>query len=260
MCASCVLWCVCGALLCVSERVTGGEGLPHTVQHDQVSSSLFHPSDISYSSKGCGVGVCMCTCLPAGMCVYFSVCVCVWVCVVHMYVCVYFSSLCVCVCAHVHTSVHVCVRVSVCCCVYMCVYACMFMCLSMCFHEAEHHRERESEREIKHIQHLIAHLFYYMYCCQGNMLLLQLIVQLCVESFFAHENILSLPTYLVSCNLLLLLLWPDRLAGLVVRRPPREPKVPGSNSTCAGIFFGVESYQWLKNWHSSGYPARRLAL
>ena len=25
-------------------------------------------------------------------------------------------------------------------------------------------------------------------------------------------------------------------------------------------FFGVESYQWLKNWHSSGYPARRLAL
>ena len=25
-------------------------------------------------------------------------------------------------------------------------------------------------------------------------------------------------------------------------------------------FFGVESYQWLKNWHSSGYPARRLVL
>ena len=25
-------------------------------------------------------------------------------------------------------------------------------------------------------------------------------------------------------------------------------------------FFRVESYQWLKNWHSSGYPARRLAL
>ena len=26
------------------------------------------------------------------------------------------------------------------------------------------------------------------------------------------------------------------------------------------LFFGVESYQWLKNWHSSGYPYRRLAL
>ena len=25
-------------------------------------------------------------------------------------------------------------------------------------------------------------------------------------------------------------------------------------------FFGVESYQWLQNWQSSGYPARRLAL
>ena len=35
----------------------------------------------------------------------------------------------------------------------------------------------------------------------------------------------------------------DRLAGLVVRRPPRERKVPGSNPACGGIFFGVESYQ-----------------
>ena len=25
-------------------------------------------------------------------------------------------------------------------------------------------------------------------------------------------------------------------------------------------FFWVESYQWPKNWHSSGYPARHLAL
>ena len=36
----------------------------------------------------------------------------------------------------------------------------------------------------------------------------------------------------------------DRLVGLVVRRPPRERKVPGSNPACAGNFFsGVESYQ-----------------
>ena len=41
----------------------------------------------------------------------------------------------------------------------------------------------------------------------------------------------------------------DRLVGLVVRCPPRERKVPGSNPTCAGIFP-----------RSSGYPARRLAL
>ena len=51
-----------------------------------------------------------------------------------------------------------------------------------------------------------------------------------------------------------------RLIGLVVRCPPRERMIPGSNPACAGIFFGVESYQWLKNWHSSGYPARRLAF
>ena len=52
----------------------------------------------------------------------------------------------------------------------------------------------------------------------------------------------------------------NRLVGLVVRRPPRERKVPGSNPACAGIFFAVESYQWLKHGHSGGYPAKRLAL
>ena len=50
----------------------------------------------------------------------------------------------------------------------------------------------------------------------------------------------------------------DRLVGLLVRRPPRERKTPSSNPACAGIFSG--SSHTLKNWHSSGYPARRLAL
>ena len=31
----------------------------------------------------------------------------------------------------------------------------------------------------------------------------------------------------------------DRLVGLVVRRPPRERKIPGSNPACAGIFSGL---------------------
>ena len=30
----------------------------------------------------------------------------------------------------------------------------------------------------------------------------------------------------------------DRLVGLVVRRPSRERKIPGSNPACAGIFSG----------------------
>ena len=51
--------------------------------------------------------------------------------------------------------------------------------------------------------------------------------------------------------------------------PPRWPsgKASASRAEDPGFefrlrrdFFGVESYQWLKNWHSSGYPARRLAL
>ena len=51
--------------------------------------------------------------------------------------------------------------------------------------------------------------------------------------------------------------------------PPRWPngkafasraEDPGFESRLRRDFFGVESYQWLKKWHSSGYPARRLAL
>ena len=38
----------------------------------------------------------------------------------------------------------------------------------------------------------------------------------------------------------------DRLVGLVVRRPPRERKVPGSNPACAGIFSGSSHTSDLK--------------
>ena len=52
-------------------------------------------------------------------------------------------------------------------------------------------------------------------------------------------------------------------------RPPRWPcgkasasraEGPGLESRMRRDFFWVESYQWLKHWHSSDYPARRLAL
>ena len=39
---------------------------------------------------------------------------------------------------------------------------------------------------------------------------------------------------------------PDRLVGLVVRRPPRERKIPGSNPACAGIFPGSSHTSDLK--------------
>ena len=38
----------------------------------------------------------------------------------------------------------------------------------------------------------------------------------------------------------------DRLVGLVVRRPPRERKVPGSNPACDGIFSGSSHTSDLK--------------
>ena len=37
-----------------------------------------------------------------------------------------------------------------------------------------------------------------------------------------------------------------RLVGLVVRRPPRERKIPGSNPACAGTFSGSSHTSDLK--------------
>ena len=52
----------------------------------------------------------------------------------------------------------------------------------------------------------------------------------------------------------------DRLVGLVVKASASRAEGPGFESRLRRVFFGAESYQWLKHWHSSGYPARRLAL
>ena len=52
----------------------------------------------------------------------------------------------------------------------------------------------------------------------------------------------------------------DRLVGLVVKASASSAEGPWFKSRSRRDFFGAESYQWLKNWHSSGYPARRLAL
>ena len=51
-----------------------------------------------------------------------------------------------------------------------------------------------------------------------------------------------------------------RLFGLVVKASASRAGDPGFKSRLLRDFNGVESYQWLKNWHSSGYPARRLAI
>ena len=50
-----------------------------------------------------------------------------------------------------------------------------------------------------------------------------------------------------------------RLVGLVVKVSASRAEDPGFESRLCRDFFRVKSYQWLKNWHSSGYPARRLA-
>ena len=49
------------------------------------------------------------------------------------------------------------------------------------------------------------------------------------------------------------------LAGLVVKASASGVEDPVRIQLAMG-FSPVESYQWLKNWHSSGYPARHLAL
>ena len=52
--------------------------------------------------------------------------------------------------------------------------------------------------------------------------------------------------------------WPPRWPSGTASTSRAED--PGFRSRLRRDFFGVKSYQWLQNWHSSGYPARRLAL
>ena len=48
----------------------------------------------------------------------------------------------------------------------------------------------------------------------------------------------------------------DRLAGLVVTASASRAEDPGFESRLRRDFSVVESYQWLKNWHSSGLPCQ----
>ena len=67
----------------------------------------------------------------------------------------------------------------------------------------------------------------------------------------------------LCCNVFLVLLFCTfchHLVGQVVKASTLRAEDPGFESCLQQDIFGVESYQWLKNWYSSGYPARRLAL
>ena len=54
--------------------------------------------------------------------------------------------------------------------------------------------------------------------------------------------------------------WHDRLRGIAVKVSTSRAEDPGFESRLRRDFSGVESNQWLKNWHSSGFLARRPAL
>ena len=59
----------------------------------------------------------------------------------------------------------------------------------------------------------------------------------CRQSVHKSDGLYKMPTVGTQCRM------PTvrteyRLVGLVVRRPPRERKIPGSNPACAGIFSG----------------------
>ena len=50
------------------------------------------------------------------------------------------------------------------------------------------------------------------------------------------------------------------LDSLVVKAPASRAEDPRFESCLRQDFSRVKSYQWLKNWHSSDYPARCLVL
>ena len=56
------------------------------------------------------------------------------------------------------------------------------------------------------------------------------------------------------------LLYNNRLVDLMVKASISRAEDLGFESRLCRDFSGVESYQSFKNWHSSGYPVRRMAL
>ena len=65
-------------------------------------------------------------------------------------------------------------------------------------------------------------------------------VGVCFLFFCANKSIIEMLTRarLFGAQIRPSTLGVYRLVGLVVRRPPRERKIPGSNPACAGIFSG----------------------
>ena len=83
---------------------------------------------------------------------------------------------------------------------------------------------------------------YYISCLRYSILVRNCqIIWLLSQSMFIE--CLSLHQYSSICNGQWL---HNRLVGLVVRRPPRERKIPGSNPACAGIFSGSSHTSDLK--------------
>ena len=80
------------------------------------------------------------------------------------------------------------------------------------------------------------------YMCTGNKLKRHLLS--CLLDVLVVLLAICLVLAFDVVPLLLLLL--HRLVGLVVRRPPREQKIPGSNPACAGNFSGSSHTSDLK--------------
>ena len=75
-------------------------------------------------------------------------------------------------------------------------------------------------------------------CSPPSMPSIVVCLMLSCSRWFPPSLLCHPATFCLDILLILSLSWVDRLVGLVVRRPPRERKIPGSNPACAGIFSG----------------------
>ena len=169
----------------------------------------------------------MYVCISICMYIYTLACTCTSVCV------------CVCVCVCVYVCVRVRAGMLVCSCAYITTYVCACVCVCVPTRAFAHAcvflHVTVSQRIItwRSITHVIA----------NNTVTLMKATE--------KGRSWSGDTIQVMHN---------HLAGLVDMASASEVVDPGFKSHLWQDFFQVESYQWLKNWHSSGYPARCLAL
>ena len=201
--------------------------IEHTVNSQRCSP--LHWNFSRYSSSG--------TPPNTSLCLFVCVCLCLEV--------------CLCMSVYQSFSVFLCLFLSVCFSLSDSLWVCLSLCVSHCLFQSvcdPYNQQGFGQWCMFSLRFLQIYFLNSNCCFHFHHIMYSCCIMLCLNVCF-----LSFSPSVVFVE-------SDRLVGLVVKASASRADDSGFESGLCRDFSGVESYQWLKNWHSSGYPARHLAL